>query len=113
MEFFDAVSAIGTLTHQLVDRKDQDKLFKKAMTIDAACGILNGPIGVSQLGGTIESSTGILQGAKTGFASIVTSMMFLIAIPLYPIFRMIPTFITGAACIYVGLLISSVIMQIE
>ncbi|WP_166666738.1 NCS2 family permease [Entomoplasma freundtii] len=112
MAFFDGVSAMGTLTHQL-DRPNPQQLIKKELTIDATCGILNGCIGTSTIGGTIESSTGIQQGARTGFAAIVASLMFLVAIPLYPIFKMIPTFITGAACVYIGLLISGVITQIE
>ncbi|WP_425383125.1 hypothetical protein [Spiroplasma endosymbiont of Melieria omissa] len=35
----------------------------------------------------IESSTGVAQGARTGFSAIITGTMFLIAIILYPIWN--------------------------
>ena len=61
----------------------------------------------------VESSAGVGAGAKTGLSSIVTGLLFLLAIFFAPIFTAIPGFATAPALIFVGFLMVSAIVKID
>ena len=61
----------------------------------------------------LESSAGVGAGARTGLASVVTAVLFLLAIFFAPIFTAIPGFATAPALIFVGFLIISSVAQID
>lgn len=112
MMFFDGLAAMTLLLNQAKVSHPQRKLYQ-TLKIDAFANLAASTTAISPVGATLESSTGISQGAKTGLAAIITGIGFLIAIPLYPIFALIPTFVSGAACVFVGTLIVAVINRID
>ncbi len=61
----------------------------------------------------IESTTGIEQGARSGFSSIIVSILFLLSIVLFPIFKLIPSCVVGAATIFIGMLMFASLKKIE
>ncbi|MFQ5950246.1 MAG: solute carrier family 23 protein, partial [Nitrospiria bacterium] len=61
-------------------------------------------LGTSTITSYIESATGIAQGARTGFANIVTSLLFLAAIFFSPLAEMI-----GGEYLYQGMKLHPVI----
>ena len=61
----------------------------------------------------VESSAGVGAGARTGLASIVTGLLFLVAIFFAPIFTAIPGFATAPALIFVGFLMVSSIVKVD
>ncbi|AHI57508.1 hypothetical protein P344_00675 [Spiroplasma mirum ATCC 29335] len=61
----------------------------------------------------MESTTGVSQGARRGFSSLVIGTLFLISIVLFPIFRLITPAIAWAATIFVGTLMIVQIKDIE
>ena len=91
---------------------------------DDALGTVSGAIlGTSTVTSYIESSTGIAQGGTTGFASIVTGLLFLIALFFSPLAEMIGgSYMVGEtalhpviapALIIVGFLMTKSITQIN
>ena len=95
----------------------------KAMLADAVGTISGALMGTSTVTSYIESSTGIAQGGRTGFASIVTGVLFLVALFFSPLAEMIgggyrvgdiqlyP--VIAPALIIVGLLMMKSIVQIN
>ena len=61
----------------------------------------------------IATSAGVGAGARTGLASIVTGLLFLLAIFFAPIFTAIPGFATAPALIFVGFLMVSAIVKVD
>ena len=61
-------------------------------------------LGTSTVTSYVESTTGVAEGGRTGLTSLTTAVMFLLALPLYPIFLAIPSFATTPALVFVGLL---------
>jgi AGZA family xanthine/uracil permease-like MFS transporter len=61
----------------------------KAMLADAVGTAGGALLGTSTVTSYIESSTGIAQGGRTGFASIVTGVLFLVALFFSPLAEMI------------------------
>ena len=60
----------------------------------------------------IESAAGVADGARTGLASVVTGVLFLLAIFLSPIAGLIPTQATAPALVLVGYLMFTIVKDI-
>jgi AGZA family xanthine/uracil permease-like MFS transporter len=60
----------------------------------------------------IESAAGVAEGGRTGFASVVTGVLFLLAIFLSPIAGIIPTQATAPALVLVGYLMFTLVKDI-
>jgi AGZA family xanthine/uracil permease-like MFS transporter len=91
--FLDVFDTMGTLigvTSQAGYIKD-GKLPRanKAMLADAVGTVGGALLGTSTVTSYIESSTGIAQGGRTGFSSIVTGVLFLVALFFSPLAEMI------------------------
>jgi AGZA family xanthine/uracil permease-like MFS transporter len=61
----------------------------------------------------IESAAGVAVGGRTGVASIVTGLLFLIALFVAPLVASIPAAATAPALILVGALMISAVTEIE
>ena len=70
-------------------------------------------LGTSTTTTFVESSSGVSEGGRTGLASIVTGLLFLLAIVFAPVFTTIPGFATAPALIFVGFLMVSAVTEID
>ena len=107
--FVDMFDTIGTLIGVstkagMLDKDGKLPRIKGALLADAVGTTAGAVLGVSTTTTFVESSAGVGAGARTGFASVVTGFMFLIAILFAPIFTAIPGFATAPALIFVGFL---------
>ena len=70
-------------------------------------------LGTSTVTTFVESGAGVSAGGRTGLTALTTGIMFLIAIPLAPLFLAIPSFATTPAMLYVALLMLSAIKNVD
>ncbi|MDI6845156.1 MAG: NCS2 family permease [Candidatus Saccharicenans sp.] len=91
--FLDVFDTLGTLVGVCAPagffRDGKLPKANQAMLADATGTVVGTLLGTSTVTSYIESSTGISQGARTGLASVVTSVMFLGALFLNPLAAMI------------------------
>ncbi|WP_245832626.1 NCS2 family permease [Mesoplasma lactucae] len=114
LNFFDATGTITTVNRQLNEAAGTDRpLSHEALIIDSGATVVGSAVGVSPMGVYVESGAGIAQGARTGFASIITSVFFLISIALFPIFKAVPGCVTGAATLFVGVMMMGSIKDLD
>ncbi len=114
ISFFDATGTLYSVTNQIADSTGTKyEVTHKALIGDSVGGFINGFIGVSNSTTYIESTTGVAEGARTGFSSLVTAMVFAIAVPLYPLFALVTINVSGGILIYIGVLMMRQIDQIE
>jgi AGZA family xanthine/uracil permease-like MFS transporter len=74
---------------------------KQALLADAVGTVAGAVLGTSTVTAYIESSSGISAGGRTGLANLVTAMLFLGALLLYPLVRMIGGgYAAGPAVLY-------------
>jgi AGZA family xanthine/uracil permease-like MFS transporter len=116
--FVDMFDTIGTLIGVsdkagMLDKEGKLPRVKNALLADAIATSAGAVLGTSTTTTFVESSAGVGAGARTGFASVVTGFMFLIAILFAPIFTAIPGFATAPALIFVGFLMVSAIVKID
>jgi len=116
--FVDTFDTIGTLVGvaSKANRLDENgKLpkIKQALLADAIATFVGAIFGTSTTTTYVESSSGVSDGARTGLASVVTSILFLLSIFFAPIFTAIPGFATAPALIFVGFLMIMAVTEIK
>jgi len=84
----------------------------RVLMVDSVAAIAGGLGGVSSNTTYIESAAGVAAGARTGLASVVVGILFLLAIFLSPIAGLIPTQATAPALVLVGYLMFTLVKDI-
>lgn len=114
--FVDIFDTLGTLIGcateaNMLDKDGKLPRIKQALLADAIATSTGAVLGTSTTTTFVESSAGVSEGGKTGLASIVTGLLFLLSVFFAPIFITIPGFATAPALLFVGfLMIKSVVM---
>ena len=86
---------------------------KNAMIADAIGTMGGALLGTSTVTTYVESTAGISEGGRTGLTSIVTGVLFLLALFFAPLALMIPGQATAPALIIVGVLMVGAITHID
>ncbi|MBO6218078.1 MAG: NCS2 family permease [Treponema sp.] len=116
--FTDLFDTIGTLlgVAEQANLKDKDGNVvnaKGALMSDAVGTVVGACLGTSTVTSFVESSSGVAAGARTGLASVVTALLFLVALFLSPLFALVPAAATAPALIFVGFLMMRSVMGID
>ncbi len=116
--FVDMFDTIGTLIGVsskagMLDKDEKLPRIRPALLADAIATSVGAIFGTSTTTTFVESSAGVGEGARTGLASVVTGLLFLLAIFFAPIFTAIPGFATAPALIFVGFLMVSAILDVN
>ncbi|MEZ0480921.1 NCS2 family permease [Planococcus sp. SSTMD024] len=114
VDFFDTAGTLVAVANQAGLMKD-NKLPRagKALLSDSIATVSGAIFGTSTTTSYIESTSGVAAGARSGFASVVTGLLFLVAILFYPLLSVITSAVTAPALIIVGVLMVSALGQIE
>lgn len=116
--FVDMFDTIGTLIGvankaDMLDEEGKLPRIKQALLADAVATSAGAVLGTSTTTTFVESSSGVSEGARTGLASVVTGLLFLLAIFFAPLFTTIPGFATAPALIFVGFLMITAVVDID
>jgi AGZA family xanthine/uracil permease-like MFS transporter len=84
----------------------------RVLIVDSVAAVAGGLGGVSSNTTYIESAAGVADGGRTGFASVVTGILFLLAVFLSPIAGFIPSQATAPALVLVGYLMFTLVKDI-
>ncbi|HVS58741.1 MAG TPA: NCS2 family permease [Candidatus Saccharimonadales bacterium] len=105
-DFFDAMGTITGVSNQagLLDKKGRLPVINKALFVDGLAAVAGGIGSGSSNTAFIESSSGVGEGARTGFASIITALLFVVALFLTPLTTIVPSQAATPALIIVGFL---------
>src|SRR3954451_1890549 len=113
-DFFDTVgTATGVAAEAGLAREDGSVPgIGRVLMVDSVAAIAGGFGGVSSNTTYIESAAGVAEGGRTGFASVVTGILFLLAIFLSPIALIVPGVATAPALVLVGYLMFTLVKDI-
>ena len=116
--FVDMFDTLGTVIGvankaNLLDKDGKLPRIKEVLLADAVATSAGAVLGTSTTTTFVESSAGVAEGARTGLASVVTGILFLLSIFLSPVFCAIPGFATAPALIYVGFLMITAVVEIK
>ena len=116
--FVDMFDTLGTVIGvvnkaKMLDKDGKLPRIKEVLLADAVATSAGAILGTSTTTTFVESSAGVSEGAKTGLASVVTGLLFLVSIFLSPVFIAIPGFATAPALIFVGFLMVTAVVEID
>lgn len=105
-DFFDTVGTMTAIGAEadLLDKDGNPPNTKQILIVDSIAAAAGGAAGVSSNTSYIESAAGVGEGARTGLASIVTGVLFLLSIFLAPLVSIVPSEAAVPALVLVGFL---------
>ncbi len=113
--FFDAMGTMTGLGKEggLSDEKGNLPGIGKALVVEGT-GAIAGGLGSSSSNTVfVESASGIAEGARTGFANIVTGGLFLVAMFFTPLYEIVPLEAVSPALVVVGALMIGQVRSID
>jgi AGZA family xanthine/uracil permease-like MFS transporter len=116
--FVNMFDTIGTLIGvskraKLVDDKGKLPKMGRAMTADAAAGVVGAALGTSPVTSYVESAAGVSAGGRTGLTAVVVAICFLLALFLSPLMLVIPIMATTPALVMVGIFMMDSIKELD
>jgi AGZA family xanthine/uracil permease-like MFS transporter len=114
-DFFDTMgtmTAIGAEAGLLLEDGTPPNT-QRILVVDSIAAAAGGAGGVSSNTSYIESASGVGEGARTGLASVVTGVLFLLAIFLAPLVAIIPSEAAVPALVLVGFLMMQQVKGID
>jgi AGZA family xanthine/uracil permease-like MFS transporter len=114
VDFFDTMGTVVAVGGQgcLLDKNGKLPGLKATLAVDSVAAMIGGAMGCSSNTTYVESASGVAAGGRTGLASVVTGILFLVAMLFVPLAFLIPAAATAPALIIVGFLMLSMIKDI-
>lgn len=116
--FVDVFDTMGTLMGTgaragFLDDQGRLPKVKNAMLADSIGTMGGALLGTSTVTTYVESTAGISEGGRTGLTSVVTGILFFLALFLAPMAGLIPPQATAPALVVVGVLMIGSVMKID
>ena len=114
-DFFDTMGTMVAVGAEggLLDEEGNPPNSQKILVVDSLGAIAGGAASVSSNTAYIESASGVGEGARTGLASIVTGVLFLLATFLSPLVAVVPYEAATPALVLVGFLMMQQVKEID
>lgn len=114
-DFFDTMGTMTAIGAE-ADLLDEDGVPpnpQRILVVDSLAAAAGGAAGVSSSTSYIESASGVGEGARTGLASVVTGVLFLLSMVFAPIVSIIPNEAAVPALVLVGFLMMQQVKNID
>lgn len=114
-DFFDTVGTVTAIGHEsgLIDDEGNVPNNNRILLVDSLGAVAGGAGSISSNTSYIESAAGVGEGARTGLASVVTGLLFLLTTFLAPLVAVIPYEAATPALVIVGFLMMTQIKNID
>jgi AGZA family xanthine/uracil permease-like MFS transporter len=114
-DFFDTMGTVIGIGGEAgwLDRNGRLPRLKRVLLVDSLAAAAGGAAGASSATTYIESAAGVSAGARTGLASVVTGLCFLLALFFSPLAGVVPAQATAPALLIVGYLMTRIVKEIR
>jgi AGZA family xanthine/uracil permease-like MFS transporter len=114
-DFFDTVGTVTAVGAEgdMLDEKRNLPRSQPVLLVDSVAAAAGGAGSVSSNTTYIESTAGVADGARTGLASVVTGLLFLVAMFFTPLVAVVPAEAAAPALVIVGALMISQIRHLH
>jgi AGZA family xanthine/uracil permease-like MFS transporter len=114
-DFFDTMGTATAITEQagLTTPEGAVPGINRVLIVDSVAAAAGGAAGISSNTSYIESAAGVAEGGRTGLTSVVTGLLFLLAVFVTPLAPMVPFAATGPVLVVVGYLMATLIKDID
>ncbi len=114
-DFFDTMGTIVAVGAEgdLLAEDGNPPRTQEILIVDSVAAIAGGVGSVSSNTSYIESAAGVGDGARTGIASVVTGVAFLLSLFLAPLVNMVPSEAAAPALFFVGFLMMAQVIHVN
>jgi AGZA family xanthine/uracil permease-like MFS transporter len=114
-DFFDTMGTMTAIGAEagLLDEEGVPPHTDRILVVDSLAAAAGGAAGISSNTSYIESASGVAEGARTGLASVVTGVLFLLATIFAPLVEIIPNEAAVPALVLVGFLMMQQVKNID
>ncbi len=114
-DFFDTMGTMVAIGAEagLLDADGNPPNIERILVVDSLAAAVGGAASVSSNTSYIESASGVGEGARTGLASVVTGVLFLLATFLAPLVAVVPYEAATPALVVVGFLMMQQVKGID
>ena len=114
-DFFDTMGTVVAVGEQagFMDADGRIPRLKNILLVDSLAAVAGGLFGCSSVTTYVESAAGVGEGGRTGLTSVVTGVLFLLAVFFTPLVAIVPAYATAPALILVGFLLISGVRSIS
>lgn len=115
VDLFDTAGTLIGVSHRagLLDAQGELPRMKQALLSDSTATVAGAMLGTSNTTSYIESAAGVDAGGRTGLTALVVALLFLLALFFAPLAGMIPAYATAAALLYVAVVMSKGLADID
>ena len=113
-DFFDTMGTVVGIGREadLLDREGRLPGIKRVLLVDSLAASAGGASSASSNTSFIESAAGVGDGARTGLANLVTGGLFLVALFMTPLVRVVPSEAASPALVVVGFILMAQVRDI-
>jgi AGZA family xanthine/uracil permease-like MFS transporter len=114
-DFFDTMGTMTAIGAEagLLDKDGNPPNAQRILIVDSVAAAAGGAASVSSNTSYIESASGVGEGARTGLASVVTGICFLISMVVAPLVTLVPYEAATPALVLVGFLMMTQVKGID
>ncbi|MEU5341704.1 MULTISPECIES: NCS2 family permease [unclassified Streptomyces] len=114
-DFFDTMGTVVGISAEagLLDEEGKVPNLGRVLLIDGAAAVAGGAASASSSTSYIESAAGVGEGARTGFANLVTGGLFALALFMTPLLTIVPLQAAAPALVAVGFLMMTQVKHID
>ena len=115
MDLFDTIGTlIGAMTGaKMLDENGRVPNLNKALMADAVGTAIGTICGTSTVTTYVESTTGIMEGGRTGLTAFTVALLFFVSLFFSPLFLMIPSAATTSALFLVGVMMMRPVLHLD
>lgn len=86
-DFFDTMGTMIAVAQEgkLLDEEGRVPKAKRILLVDSLSAVGGGAMGASSVTAYVESGSGVAEGGRTGFSSVIVGLLFLLALPFAPL----------------------------
>ncbi|HEY8464918.1 MAG TPA: NCS2 family permease [Bacillota bacterium] len=114
-DFFDTMGTVVAVGDEggFTTKDGKVPRLKSVLLVDSLAAMVGGLCGCSSVTTYVESAAGVGEGGRTGLTSVVTGILFLLAMFFTPVVGIVPGYATAPALIIVGFMMLNVIRLIK
>ena len=114
-DFFDTMGTMVAVGQEakLLDEDGNPPRTQQILVVDSLGAVAGGMGSVSSNTAYVESTSGVADGARTGLASVVTGIAFLLATFLSPLVAMVPSEAAAPVLVVVGFLMVTQVADLD
>lgn len=116
MDIFETMTlliAMGNYAGVSFEKLKKKGELPKIMEVDAVTTSVGALLGSTSVSTYIESSTGIIEGGRTGLTAVITGMLFLASVLFTPLMKVVPSAATATTLIVAGVMMMGVLKNID